>query len=337
MKPVISSTYLNPYLLNSSCTSAPFSCSQKNSTERVNINTNINKVENSPPEIIKESKDINNEKSPSSFLTKLNFFKSPTVHNKTIISLSHAIPLPENAVMKKNISSTTAVFLYHIPKKGDVVVKKFGDDEIIYPEDRLYQEISAAQEVFASELAKVLKVNVPHSWLIAEPENGNTSVASSFIKQKDNKKGKLIKLICLSNKKSEKKTSFKQIYGETKLPIFHYLINHPDIISDHGAYNNIIVKGNGELYSIDHEGTLGRGRKTPTFTHKQLNTFFPNEKSFEKFKKIDLNKSIHESFDYIFEKYNESIEETGILNIQDLEFRKNHIIEQYDARRKKIK
>ncbi|GLY61973.1 hypothetical protein Pcaca05_28300 [Pectobacterium carotovorum subsp. carotovorum] len=234
--------------------------------------------------------------------------------------------------MKKDISSTTAVFLYHIPKKGDVVVKKFGDDEIIYPEDRLYQEISAAQEVFASELAKVLKVNVPHSWLIAEPENGNTSVASLFIKQKDNKKGELI---YLSNKKLEKKTSFKQIYDETKLPIFHYLINHPDIVSDHGTYNNIIVKKNGELYSIDHEGTLGRGRKTPTFTHKQLNAFFPNEKSFEKFKKIDLNKSIHESFDYIFEKYNESIEKTGILNIHDLEFRKNHIIEQYYAQRKK--
>lgn len=256
-----------------------------------------------------------------------NLVNSLIPHKNTIISLPAAVPLEESAILKKNISSTDAVFLYHIPGKGDVVVKRFGDDEIIDPEDRLFQEVNSALEVFVSKFAKILNVNAPHSWLISEPGKGNTSVASFFIKSEssiNNSKHR-------GNEVLKNKVLFDSSYKSSKLPIFHYLINHPDITSSPGWYNNVIVREDNELISIDHADSLGKGRDTPSFTREQLHRFLPDRETYKKLKNFDLRKSMHKTFDHIFKKYGKSIDTVEFLSIEDFEFRKRHIIKQYDV------
>lgn len=270
---------------------------------------------------------LDSRKITNPFSGKLSsWFTSLIRHKNTTISLPAAVPLEKYAILKKDISSTDAVFLYHIPGKGDVVVKKFGDDEIIYSEDRLFQEVNSALEVFISKFAKMLNVNAPHCWSISEPEKGNTSVASFFIKSRSSKNNAKHR----GNEVLENNLSFEFSYNSSKLPLFHYLINHPDITSTPGWYNNVIVGEDNKLFSIDHADSLGKGRDTPSFTREQLHVFLPDRKAYKTLQNVDLRRSMHKTFDHIFKKYGKSIDTNTVLNIEDFEFRKRHIIEQYD-------
>lgn len=130
----------------------------------------------------------------------------------------------------------------------------------------MFQEVNATLEVFISEFAKILSVNVSHSWLIPEQGKGNTSVASFFIKSDYSINNSMHR----GNEVLKNNLSFDYSYKSSKLPIFHYLINHPDITSNPGWYNNIIIREDNEFFSIDHADSLGKGRDTPSFTREQL-------------------------------------------------------------------
>ncbi|MEW5290920.1 hypothetical protein ABW286_17335 [Erwinia papayae] len=280
---------------------------------------NIITVANSPTSFDKE-------KTRKFFSEKLSEWPSFLKRSKkNIISLPSAVEIDQFAKLKKNISATDAVYLYDIPGKGEIIVKKFGNDEVIDSEERLYQEINAAQEVFVSELAKILDINVPNRWLISEPGKGDTSVASSFIDSTPLKTS----TVHHKNEIIVDGKSFEELYSASKLPAFHYLINHPDITSDDGVYKNIIVRGDGELFSIDHADTFMSGKSTPSFTPEQLRAFLPDRKKYNLLKSIDLKKSILTSFNPVLKKYGEYADIHQFINIKDLEFRRDQIIHQY--------
>lgn len=116
---------------------------------------------------------------------------------------------------------------------------------------------------------------------------------------------------------------FKEAYDNSQLPIFHYLINHPNTQINQTTFANMIVRDDGEIFSIDHEGCLKKGLRTPNFSTEQTNPFFPDTDSDLLFKQLNLTDEVNSIFNPIAKRYDKTL--------NDFEFRKNHILRQYET------
>jgi len=230
---------------------------------------------------------------------------------------------PVRADYFQDMSSKNSTLLYSILNKGYLVVKDFGKSLITGKEDRVVnKQIDATMEVFISKLGKKLQVNVPKSWILPNTDIKNTTVISEYIEHRPtNYPHHYRGFDALQNNHC-----FINTYRDSKLPVFHYLINHPHVQIDSTTYANILVSIDCELFSIDHEGCLNNGRRRPSFNAEQINNFFPDRESYEKFKNMNLTDEVNSAFGSILKEHNKKVSDIRELNTVDLEFRKNHLI-----------
>lgn len=315
--------------VNESIYSLPISDSPTGSHNR--FNASISSLENSPVSLTKRPHYYANiTRADSGILTDI----ADIQPKPQTMLISVPFEITENLVCYaqvsanylKDMSSTNSTLLYYAPNRGGFVVKDFGDDTVIEQADRMYQEIDATMEVFIAQLGKKLQVNVPKSWILPNAKVKNTTVVSEYIKHAATQYPDLRH----GYEALKNNHSFIKTYHDSKLPVFHYLINHPHVQINPTTYANILIRNDCELYSIDHEGCLKQGRQTPKFTAEQINQFFPDQSSYEKFKKMSLTDEVNSAFGAVVKGYDKKVSDIDDLNIADFEFRKNHLIQQYE-------
>ena len=293
--------------------------------------SHINSIENTPTSLIKKEPFYTNglhaefgiltgspymEAKPQTMLISVPFEITEDLTCYGLVSANYV----------KDMSSTNSTLLYSTSTKGQLVVKDFAADAVIHEADRMYQQIDATMEVYIAALGKRLNVNVPKSWMLTNASVKNTTVISEYIENNATDHTNII----YGFSELPNHHSFIKNYRDSKLPIFHYLINHPHAKINSTTYANIIVRDDCELFSIDHEGCLKNGRRTPHFTYEQINQFFPDPAHYERFKQMNLTGEVNGVFGAVTKEYNKKVSDIAEINIADFEFRKQHLISQYE-------